>query len=151
MFRYLRVVLTRFPGETLETLQAANFSNRLQADLFISLHLYETKDSPKINFYYYAKDIYEQPFRDNLFLCSLEDAHRFKNNISKKIAEDLYNNLNNITNFSISKPLGMPVLPLKGLVAPSVALEIGLKNNNDWQELISPIVSSIHKIIRQDL
>ena len=45
----------------------------------------------------------------------------------------------------------MPVLPLKGLVAPSVALEIGLKNNNDWQELIAPIVSSIHKIIRQDL
>ena len=38
----VRVVLSRFAGETLENLQVANFSNRLQVDFFISIHFYKS-------------------------------------------------------------------------------------------------------------
>ena len=42
-FNNIRVVLTRIPGETLESLQNANFANRLNVDFYLSIHFYSEK------------------------------------------------------------------------------------------------------------
>lgn len=54
-FPSVRVVLTRFPGETRQPLQNANFANRLDVDLYISIHCYpESKPKSQLYLYYFS-------------------------------------------------------------------------------------------------
>ena len=49
----LRVVLTRYSGETVDALQNATFANRLNVNLYVSLGFYETKQKiPKLYLYH---------------------------------------------------------------------------------------------------
>ena len=147
----IRVVLSRFAGETLENLQVANFSNRLQVDFFISIHFYKSNFFPKLHIYYYSKNNFEKQlatenlFSCPLFLCPIEEVYRFNINNTKKIAELFFNNLNNTQStkkWLTQKPLGIPFLPLKGIVAPSIALEIGLNKSDDWHKIIDYITEA---------
>src|SRR5271156_6610097 len=53
-FPRIRVVVTRSPGETRQPLQNANFANRLDVDLYISIHCYpESKPKSQLYLYYF--------------------------------------------------------------------------------------------------
>src|SRR5205807_2641706 len=76
-YKSVRVVLTRIPGETIEPLLNANFSNRLNADLFLSIHFYkENAVSPKIFLYNYInKPLFCLPKIDDLYFYQYDDAY----------------------------------------------------------------------------
>jgi N-acetylmuramoyl-L-alanine amidase len=128
----IRVVLSRFAGEVIEPMQVANFSNKLQSDMFVSFHFYKTSTTPVINIYYYLKGGYENQLTDGLFLCSYDDSYLFKLNNSRSLADNFYNYCKKLNTTNIEKPIGLPFLPLKGLVAPAIAVEIGLNKSDDW-------------------
>jgi N-acetylmuramoyl-L-alanine amidase len=135
----IRVVLSRFAGEVIEPLQVANFSNKLQADMFVSFHFYKTAKNPVINIYYYSKGGFENQLTDGLFLCPLDDAYLFNLPKSQKLADDFYSYCKKFNFGSLEKPIGLPFAPLKGVVAPAIAVEIGLNKSDDWLNYIELI------------
>ena len=149
----IRVILTRFPGETLEFLQNANFSNRLNTDLYISLHLYQTKSiRPQVYLYYYLKNPFyfsKNNFNlsffpyDDSYLINIQKTLNWGEIINNYLLEDKYK-----LKFDYHNLLGIPFKPLVGVKSPAIAIEIGLKNNN-WQNYIEPISESIIKCLNQ--
>lgn len=137
----IRVVLSRFAGEVIEPLQVANFSNKLQADMFVSFHFYKTAKNPVINIYFYSKGGFENQLTDGLFLCPLDDAYLFNLPKSRLLADNFYNYCKNFNCGSIEKPIGLPFAPLKGLVAPAIAIEIGLNKSDDWLNYVDLITT----------
>jgi N-acetylmuramoyl-L-alanine amidase len=132
----IRVVLSRFAGEVIEPLQMANFSNKLQANIFVSFHFYKTSKNPVINTYYYSKGGFENQLTDGLFLCPLDDAYLFNLPKSRLLADDFYSYCKKFNFGSLEKPIGLPFAPLKGVVAPAIAVEIGLNKSDDWLNYI---------------
>lgn len=128
----IRVVLSRFAGEVIEPLQVANFSNKLQSDMFVSFHFYKTAKNPVINIYHYSKGGFEKQLTDGLFMCPLDDAYLFNLTKSSLLADNIYNYFKKFNCGSIEKPIGLPFAPLKGVVAPAIAVEIGLNKSDDW-------------------
>ncbi|MCA9725847.1 MAG: N-acetylmuramoyl-L-alanine amidase, partial [Kurthia sp.] len=82
---HVRVILTRFPGESLETLQNANFANRLHVDLYVSIHCYkETETKPQMHLYYvsFNDDFLTKTY--DLCLYPYTQAHLINNKKTKR-------------------------------------------------------------------
>ncbi|MCK5632770.1 N-acetylmuramoyl-L-alanine amidase [bacterium] len=147
----IRVILTRFPGETIYPLQNANFANRLAVDFYVSLNFYpETKTKPGIFLYYFSYgDEFVTKIPD-LFFCPFDQAHRISSKTTRLWAQNIANTLQSSQykhQFDFHDVRGLPFKPLVGVKAPAVALEIGLKEKNDWQKYIEPLVQSLETIV----
>ena len=78
LYKNIRVILTRVPGETIQPLQNASFANRLNVDLYVSLYFYHESQTPAhITLYHYV----ENPITDfwhkshPLLFYPLDQAH----------------------------------------------------------------------------
>jgi len=148
----IRVVLTRVPGETIQPLQNASFANRLDIDLYLSLYFYqESITPPTLTLYYYLEnntDFWHKPI--NLYFYPVNQAHLKNLHKTKECGQTILsifqeNDIKKI--FSPCGLFGIPFKPLYGITAPAIALEIGLKNKQDWQYIINPLVNAIEKIM----
>lgn len=151
LYPNIRIILTRFPGETIYPLQNANFANRLDVDFYISIHFYaENETKPNIFMYYFSYgDEFVTKITDLCFY-QYDNAHRINGSITRKYAHEITTVLTNDENiklFNFHGPYGIPFKPLIGIKAPSIAIEIGLKEKNMWQNYIQPIAESIKKIV----
>lgn len=146
----VRVILTRFPGETIQPLQNAQFSNRLNVDFYLSIHFYPEKETKPSFFVYYfslADDFITKV--PDLFFCPYDQAHRinmtktqtYAQNIANSLKHDDFKNL-----FSLIGPRGIPFKPLIGIKSPAVAVEIGLHHKDDWKRYIQPLLNSLDSI-----
>ncbi len=150
----MRVILTRFPGETVEPLQNAAFANRLKVDLYLSLHFYETKEKTTIIHLYHVlynpgTDFWGKK-EDELALLPFDQAYKLSIKKTAPLIKALYEQLkkderkNNITCLA---PLGIPFKPLAGITAPAIALEIGIKKKDDWNKIVPLLVTALEKNI----
>jgi N-acetylmuramoyl-L-alanine amidase len=144
---HVRIILTRFPGETLLPLQNANFSNRLQADVYISLHFYK-EEAPKPHVYIYTfsygNDFVHKP--NPFSFIPYDSVYRLHTNTTNNLAKSLYKNLNSnhhTTLFTAHAPTALPHAALIGITAPAICLEAGLKNKDDWTVYIKPFAQAI--------
>lgn len=153
----LRVILSRFPGESLEELQNANFANRLGVDLYISLHFYQ-EDQAKhhVAIYYFCynnvTDFWHKR-EEQLSFVPYDKAHLDSIVPSKNYASTFYNALckkeyNAL--FNVYKPLALPFKPLIGIALPAIALEASLKKKDDWKLYCNPILDAVEKILYGD-
>lgn len=150
----IRVILTRFPGETLEPLQNAAFSNRLNADFLISINFYEEKSGiSNFHIYHFVYDSLTDFWSKNsskITLTPYNQAHIKNIKQSKFISNRMHNLMKTFENsgiFSLKPVLAIPFKPLVGVTAPVIGLEIGLHNKDDWKPLVKPIVEGIKGII----
>jgi N-acetylmuramoyl-L-alanine amidase len=142
----IQVNLTREPGAELSRIQIANRANQAQINLFLSLHVYQTCNSkPTINIFYYAK----QRFCSNLSFTNLNfinysDAYLANCDQTINWGHKITNYLdqNKKQQFEIEPLVGLPFKPLAGIQAPTLSIEIGLKNS-DWHLYITPITEAI--------
>jgi len=147
----LRVILTRFPGESIEPLQNANFANRLNVDLYVSIHFYQEKETKPHLYIYYVS--YNDSFitkKYDLCLYPYDQAHRINGQKTHNLATTLKNGLSEkkYTRFyDLKGCFGLPFKPLIGIKAPAIAIEISLKKSTDWQACVQPIANSISKMI----
>ncbi len=150
----MRVILTRFPGETVEPLQNAGFANRLKVDLYLTLHFYEAKEkTPSLHLYHVlynpGTDFWGKK-EDELALLPYDQAYKLSIKKTAPLIKALYEQLkkderkNNITCLA---PLGIPFKPLAGIIAPAIALEIGIKKKDDWNKLVPLLVSALETTI----
>jgi hypothetical protein len=132
----LRIILTRFPGETVQPLQNANFANRLKIDGYITIHFYHEKTTkPSLYIYYFCyengvipknNDLAFYPY-DKAYLNNLTTTQQWAQIFQKSIDITLYTQKINLAGI-----FGVPFKPLIGIQAPALALEIGLKKADDW-------------------
>lgn len=152
-FKNVRVILTRVPGETIQPLQNASFANRLGVDLYISLYFYHEAQAPgHVTLYHYIDnpivDFWHQP--GQLALYQVNQAHVL--NVKKtqtwgKIFLEILQNKSISKYFQPRGLFGIPFTPLVGIKAPAIAVEVGLKNKHDWQQIIDPLIIGISRII----
>ena len=149
-----RVVLTRVPGEKVVDFQNASFANRLNVDLFISLHLFKLDSSkPKVYIYQHVAD----PIGDfasrsipPLKIMPVLQAHQINIFKSKGIGQRLTNIFSSSENqrlFDFGGFYGIPLKPLCGVVAPAILIEVGVNQDDDWHILLDAIVQGIGEFI----
>lgn len=152
-FKNIRVVLTRVPGETIQPLQNASFANRLGVDLYLSLYFYYEPENPAhVSLFYYIEnsvvDAWHQP--KQLAFYQVNQAHLINLKTTKMWGEiflNIFSNKNYSKFFQPQGLFGIPFTPLIGIKAPAIAVEVGLKNKQDWQQIIDPLIRAIESII----
>jgi len=150
----VRVILTRVPGETIQPLQNASFANRLNVDLYLSLYFYNELETPAhVTVYHYLEnpivDSWHKPIK--LFFYQTNQAHLPELKKTKEWGLTILNVLQDQKIVKFFKPQGLygiPFKPLLGIKSPAIAIEVGLKNKSDWQEIINPLVIAIERIIK---
>lgn len=143
----ITVILTRYPGEKIPALQNANFANRLEADLFLSLHFYQETDVKPHMFLYqfcYQPHMPEKPndfsfYRyDKAYLFNQDRSQEWGRLFYTTCQQKPYANL-----FTVHDTIKVPCEPLIGITTPAVMVEIGLKTKSDWHTYIEPLAQAI--------
>lgn len=151
-----RIVLTRFPGEMLEHLQNASFSNRLNADLYIRFEFYPTeKDYSDISVYYcsYNKqtDFWVNSNNNNLEFISYNKAYKInfdKTYSFSKVIDSFFKDNSQKYSISYLGSFGLPLRPLMGVIAPALLLEMGISKKEDITKIIKPISKAILELLK---
>lgn len=145
------IIVNRFPGDVISPLQNASFANRLQVDLFISIHFYQTTEiKPHLHLYQfsYNDDFITLPSvlsfypYDQAHLFNKEKTALYISTIKQVCEKNEYQKL-----FTTNPIIKIPFKPLIGVIAPAIGIEIGLKNSLDWQQYIGPLAQSIFVIV----
>lgn len=134
------IILTRFPGEVIEPFQNATFANRLGVSLYLNIHFYYEPTHPRIHLFYAMQhpetDFWKKQSLELAFI-PYHQAHLKYLSHTAFYAQQLAHNL------TTENPIGLPFKPLTGIQAPALALEIGLRNKDDWQKHIEPMVKAL--------
>lgn len=148
----VRVILTRFPGETVQYLQHANFANRLGVDLFIHLAFFQSSIHTLHCFYYCTHPItdYWQKTSYKLTFIPSSQAHCAALKTSVWYSDYISNYIKNTyhTTITVQKSLGIPYKPLHGILAPAIALEMGIQSAQDRALYVQPLAESITNALR---
>lgn len=146
-----KVALAHKPGDDFIENSLISFVNRFSPDFYLSLHVYaEESTKPKITFYHLVYnplvDLYTT-VNDELSFIPLHKTHLKNIPISSKIARTL-------ASFFMTSPydryfecegsMGIPFKPLRGIICPAVAIEIGLSSESDFKNLIEPLAIAIY-------
>lgn len=146
----IKVIISRAPGDIVVDLQNASLANRLDADLFISLHFYQADDVKHILSLYqfsYGNDFGVN--HCNLALHSYDQAYMVSKDRTHTMAQFFKNQLSSEDNqnkFSVQGPYCLPVKPLIGITCPALLLEAGLKAKDSWHLFVEPFVSVINRL-----
>ncbi len=150
----LLILFTRLPGQQVDQLEKARLANQLPADLYISLHLYETAQlKTQLHIYHYANQqlpCAHVPLVDEQLTCiPLYKAHLVHATQTKQGAHFLRQQLSNSIvqrQCDIHQPIGMPCLPCKGIIPPALCIEIGLPKPDSWMCCLKPLAQAIHTL-----
>lgn len=147
----IKTLLTRAPGEVIvHPLQNASFANRVNANLFIQLHFVKATDRPTITVHHLMFD----PVLDNaqrakrkLEFTPIHEAHFRNIDTTKNFATSLlktYKSALTATSWHVTKkPLGLPLKPLTGICCPAIIIEAELTQDDQWQDLVEPLLQAI--------
>ncbi len=144
---HIKVVITRMPGDNVYDLQNASLSNRIHADLFINLNFYHCQETKPTLFLYqfsYGNDFAQSD--SGLVLQSYEQAYKINKYKTDELVQLFHATLSVHKYqqlFAVFAPHSLPIKPLIGIVAPSIAIEAGLKNKELWQSYVEPLAQAI--------
>ena len=148
----VRIVLTRFPGETLQLLQNANFANRLDVDFYISIHFYEEhaiKPALYLYSFVFNTDLMIKPTEFAFY--PYDKAYQLSHAVTRQCADLMSKQLigSYQHQFDVKGPYELPCSPLIGVKSPAIMCEIGLKTKDSWIDFVKPLADSIEIIIQQ--
>lgn len=149
----IRIVLTRFPGETIQPLQNANFANRLDVDLYLSIHFYQEQATKPTLFIYtfsYGNELPTRAF--DLSFYPYDKAHLISQGTTKQWAhlmKEIFSEPVYKKQCEVKGIFSLPFAPLIGIKAPAIAVEIGLKAKEDWQQYLQPMCDSVISIVKK--
>jgi N-acetylmuramoyl-L-alanine amidase len=148
----VKVIISRCNREVIETLQSANFANRLAVDLFISIHFFqEMLDKPILYLYCFSNTSFGlQPSQYNPLACISYDQAYIKNSkLSRHYAHITHEICSGYANlFEVNALSFFPCKPLLGVQPPAFAFEASLNDTKNWQIYVEPLVRAIGVITR---
>lgn len=148
---HINVVITRDPGEEIVELQNASFANRLNVDFYLDIRVFRQDTiKPKIFIYYLIYnpmiDLAPRTFDPYKFI-PVNQAHFININKTKSYGQKIKDFLNDDKykrNFDTYGVFGIPIKFLKGITAPALCIEIGICNQDQWKNLVEPLVQSFY-------
>lgn len=146
----VRIVLTRAPGESIAPLHNAMFANRLEADVYLSIHCFHlTAGHAPLTIYHYltnpVTDLWSSP--KQLALYPYDQAHLYQVHASKQAAEKLKASLVASKISDVRGVFGFPFKPLVGIKVPAFAIEIGLRNKDEWARYAQIIAQGLMQLV----
>lgn len=144
-----KIIINRTLGETVAPLQNANFANKLDVDLYLSIHAFaETETKPRIFIYQFS---YSDSFiaKDSMSFYPFDKIYLIHEPQTSKGANQMHQTLANNQSVQTKKIPKLPFKPLIGIKAPAIGLELGLKNKKSWQDYIDDLAHSIAMIINK--
>lgn len=149
----VRTVLTRVPGEAVAPLHNATFANRLEANIYLSIHCFQVTSavSPLTIYHYLTNpitDAWASP--KQLALYPYDQAHLYQLNWSKQCAEKLKSSLIATKVADVRGVYGLPFKPLVGIKVPAMAIEIGLRNKDEWARYVPSIAQSLLQLVTNE-
>lgn len=135
----IRVILSHASGEPASQDQKANFANRLEIDLYISLNFY-ADDKPKIYSYYYKTALFDSPV-DSSRLTLLPTTKAYvKNSAKTKTYAQHWQQFDQYqTQLTITQPQALPIKQLEGIIAPAFAFELSAQKITDIHTYLKPL------------
>lgn len=146
------VIIPRIPTEY-DPLFHTLYTNKSDVTLVISLHFYKHNEQlPRSTIYYYlynnTTDFWQHK-KSPLALELYNYAYHISLQESYAWAMNLHNELTNMVgSFIDSSIIGMPYKPLKGIIKPAIALEIGIKNKSEIVKVIKPVAAAFIKLMQ---
>jgi hypothetical protein len=127
--------------------------NKTMPNLFITLCAYKsTRMKPTICLYTYGYDqLAENSWarRPACGLIPLEYAHCLNQVQTGNIRHTLLSSLSqqNVASFcAVNKAITLPFRPLFGIISPALAIEIGIWEDTQWEELVGPITCALREV-----
>lgn len=151
---HITVIITRHAGDIMEPLENIALANRLQANLYLSLHAYAEQQSiPTLRLYYLlynpVTDIWHK--KSNKLACIPLTSAYLDNLVTTQSYATFFNkNLlaeQKKYGFITQSSLGTPFKPLVGLCIPALALEIGVTEKQDILSYATPVALSIINLV----
>lgn len=146
-----RVIITHNTREIVRPLATANFANRSEADLFLSIHCYQTDQLiPQLTLYRFSYGEYSPTIRNNVAFYPYDQAHFISSQKNKEYGNLMKSSLQKYTKqFELVGLFEIPFKPLMGITIPALGIEIGLKNKKEWYNFIKPFTESIVELVAQ--
>lgn len=146
----VRVILTRTATEVIRPHANANFANRLDVDLFLSLHCFaESQTRPQLAIYTFGYGDQSAMRLPDLAFYPFDQAYLLQQEITGKYAHAMQSALKKHSKiYDVGELHTIPFKPLMGIKAPAIGIEIGLKNKQSWQNFILPLAEAVVEIIR---
>lgn len=151
----IKVILTRSAGETIEPMQRISFANRLNVNLYLTIHLFEKKQAPPQLFFYTMlydpqTDIMVKK-KDELELLPFDQAYRINIANSQNYCLQLYQFIEKKVTpkqLGCNAPIAFPYKPLIGITAPAIGIELGIAEKDQWQKIIPILAEAIQEVAR---
>lgn len=148
---YIKVVISRMPGDIVYDLQNASLSNRLHADLFVNLNFYYSQETKPTVFLYqfsYGNDF--ACCNQDLALNTYDQAYLVNKPASDEVGllfKKLLLQQKYQSQFTVSGVHHFPIKPLIGIAAPSMSIDAGLKSQELWMHYVEPLAQAIIEVV----
>lgn len=145
-----KICINRTPTELLAPLQNAQFANKLQADLYISIHCYQqTRAEPTISIYQYS---YHEPLiikKGSLGFYSYDQIYALNEHQTDGWAHEIKKSLAQQNHVGIQGVYKIPFKPLMGIEASAIGIEIGLNTDTNLTRIAYIISEALNPLMRR--
>jgi len=150
----IRIVLSHKRNEQIQSLQIANTANCLQIDLFFHFQFYQEQEFniPSLYVYHFS---YGNDFPTKIWdlsWCRVDQAYLINKVRTRQWAQQMKIILQGAEYhpwFTAHGPYKVPLKPLLGIMAPGFVIEMGIKEDADWQNYINPVTTSMVPIMEE--
>jgi len=135
----IRVILSHDSGEPATQEYKANFANRLEVDLYLSLNFY-ADEKPSMSIYYYHTALFDAPVDNSRLTLYPTTKAYVKNSAQTKQRAQHWKKLEQYqAQLTINYPLAIPIKQLEGIIAPAYAIELSAQKIADTHTYLQPI------------
>lgn len=150
-FPEARIVLSRTAQEPTDHARVSSFSNRLQADLYISCNFVIQKDTaPELRVYTcFDKTQHTTSPKpsQSLTLIPAPTAYLGNQKESELCAHHFVEATKSKGSFFVLSPAALPLKALQGLLAPSFLIEVSAPRSRDWQASPSLLYEGVKAVM----
>ncbi|CAN5192380.1 hypothetical protein BH09DEP1_BH09DEP1_0770 [soil metagenome] len=146
----MRLFINRTPTEVIMPLQNAQFSNKLNTDLYLSINCYQhTQSKPRITLYHYS---YNDSFvlkkgclgfytADQVYLLNEPQTNSWASELKKILYEQ--------DQIEIQGTYKLPFKPLAGIEASAIGIEIGISSDHELPLIITSVSQALELFLRR--
>lgn len=146
------VILSDSVGKKSTHIEHAQLANRLQVNVYISLHVYYDEDTLTMHIYHFLADpteLWKQPQTPTLRMVPYDQAHKQLAPTTNALAHQLRTLLNQQSprQFFVPAPIGFPFKPLMGIQAPALGIEMSVQSKEQWQTYAEKLTDALTTLL----
>jgi hypothetical protein len=148
----VHVIISHKVGEIVRQYQVPAMANALGVDFAITFNCYhEQGPKPELYIYHFSygddfiNKLYDLSWYtvDSAYLFSKDKSAAWAAALTRELNADAYKTL-----FAVRGPFKLPVSSLLGMKVPALNIEMSLKQDEDWEVFVDPLVISLEPLVR---